>query len=109
MPMGKGVAGTDFQVLLERCRARFGLERDTTDEIPRTILGRMKIGTFIVTPQPFAHIIRQPNVRLTGSRETSQEIDVMHETSLVRLAIRSSEWESTGRPYSAQRFALLAT
>ncbi len=62
--MSERVAGTNLQVFLELRGAFPGLERNTADQLPRSILGSMGIGAFVVALEPRTHVIGQANVGL---------------------------------------------
>ena len=78
MAAREGVAGTNFQVLLELRSAFPRFEGDTADKFPWPVLGRMEIGALVVALEPRPHVIGQADVGLLGLGQAPQQVDMMH-------------------------------
>jgi hypothetical protein len=81
------VAGTNLQVVLEVRGAFPGLEGDTTNQFPWSVFGRVGVGAFVVALQSCPHVIGQPDVRLIGVGQTSEQIDMVNGFTQCWLAI----------------------
>ena len=76
--MRESVTGTHLQVLLERSGTFTGLEGDAADDLPRAVLGGVKVGALVVALDPCSQVIRQPDIGPLGVRNAPEQIDVVH-------------------------------